>query len=85
MPYCNWHGYVVGGGGGDTRMVFTSFPVCIYTPLACVPGMYRSEFDLSCQLCPQNSESVYAASVECLCLDGYFRTPTEGAHSPCTG
>ena len=53
--------------------------------IACAPGMYRSEFDPSCQLCPQNSESVSAASVECLCLDGYFRAPSEGAHSPCTG
>lgn len=61
----------------DTRLSL----ICI----ACAPGMYRSEFDLSCQLCPQNSESVDVASVECLCLDGYFRAPSEGVHSPCTG
>ena len=74
---------VGGGGGGIIDQVLSSFP--IHNTIACDPGMYRSEFDLSCQLCPQNSESPYAGSVECLCLDGYFRAPSEGPNSPCTG
>ena len=36
-------------------------------------------------MCPPNSKSSFAASAECPCLSGYFRTPTEGAGTGCTG
>ena len=68
-------------GCGVLQLILCLFAIHI----ACAPGMYRSELDLTCQLCPLNSESQYAASAECPCLHGYFRASFEGANSACTG
>ena len=61
--------------------------VYVIAPLsvACGPGKYRSHDDSTCKSCPLNSESHLAAASECRCLSGYFRAPSEGASTACSG
>ena len=53
---------------------------------ACSPGKYKFLKDNSeCLNCPLNSvSSVHGASV-CMCMNGFYRTPSEAPDHQCTG
>ncbi len=54
----------------------------------CPVGSYITRVSNSdeevCVPCPRNSVSVRADSIQCDCVEGYYRTQLEGPSSDCT-
>ncbi|KAG7244696.1 hypothetical protein INR49_029715 [Caranx melampygus] len=52
---------------------------------ACKPGYFKpSVSNELCQLCPDNTKPSTAGASECLCEEGFFRSPTDSPTSPCS-
>ncbi|KAJ8319751.1 hypothetical protein KUTeg_001338 [Tegillarca granosa] len=51
----------------------------------CQPNFYKSEYgNSSCQKCPAHSYTTVPQSVECSCLNGYYRRPDDFKNMSCT-
>eukprot|EP00095_Tigriopus_kingsejongensis_P002301 snap_masked-scaffold1442_size41114-processed-gene-0.3 protein:Tk02301 transcript:snap_masked-scaffold1442_size41114-processed-gene-0.3-mRNA-1 annotation:"ephrin type-b receptor 1-b isoform x9" len=51
----------------------------------CAIGYYKPQPGAGqCQLCPAHSRSLYQASVECRCNEGFYRALSDGKKRPCT-
>lgn len=51
----------------------------------CRIGYYKPQpGQARCELCPAHSRSLYEASVECRCNDGFYRARDDGEKRPCT-
>ncbi|XP_013861652.1 ephrin type-A receptor 2a [Austrofundulus limnaeus] len=51
----------------------------------CKQGYFKpSESNELCQVCPDNTKPSSAGATECLCEDGFFRSPSDPPTSPCS-
>uniref|UniRef100_A0A1A8IBD7 receptor protein-tyrosine kinase n=2 Tax=Nothobranchius kuhntae TaxID=321403 RepID=A0A1A8IBD7_NOTKU len=51
----------------------------------CKPGYFKPSMSSElCQVCPDNTKPSSAGATECLCEDGFFRSPSDHPTSPCS-
>ncbi|XP_041638942.1 ephrin type-A receptor 2a [Cheilinus undulatus] len=52
---------------------------------ACKPGYFKPSVSSQlCQICPDNTKPSAAGATECLCEDGFFRSPSDPPTSACS-
>uniref|UniRef100_A0A8C1ZJE3 receptor protein-tyrosine kinase n=1 Tax=Cyprinus carpio TaxID=7962 RepID=A0A8C1ZJE3_CYPCA len=52
---------------------------------ACEPGYYKStDSNQPCEVCPENTKRSGRGALQCPCMEGFFRAPTEPNSAPCS-
>lgn len=52
----------------------------------CEEGFYKSsDSNIPCQVCPKNTKPSGPGAIQCACLEGFYRAPTDPNDAPCSG